>query len=417
MALRKLLKSFKANQKGTVAVAYALAAIPLVLAAGSAIDMVRYTNSITALQGALDSAALSAAADKGNKVHRVDAAQKTLSTIIAKTELAKYGVSGTFNVDGKAVVASARGQMPTAFMQIAGINAMDLVVNTEISIPETKKAEIALVLDYSGSMADSIGGGVKYIGMRDAAKGLISDLESTGKGKVKIGLVPFSHHVYTSLSGDFVLGQKSGTTWSGCTQDRPYPYNLSDSTPAGGSDGTKWGQPMAPDHAGWGCKGYVDHNLKIVPLTENFSGLKGALDAMTPYAWTHIALGVEFGIHVLSENAPYTGGAPYSDKGTQKVMVVLTDGMQTEPAFGPGGVRSVAQGEKNLEQLCTTAKANGIRVMTIAYDLDDTSTRARLKACASDPAKDFFIANDTGGVASAFDEIRRVVTAQIFISK
>jgi Flp pilus assembly protein TadG len=416
MAMRRLFKNFTASQKGTVAVAYALAAVPLLLAAGSAIDMVRYTNSITALQGALDSAALSAAAGKGSKAERIDAAQSALKTIIGKTELSKYGISGSFKIEGAAVRASANGQMPTAFMQLAGIKVMDLVASTNISMPETKKAEIALVLDYSGSMKDSIGGGVKYIGMRDAAKQLVSDLESSGKDKVKIGLVPFSHHVYTTLSNQYVLGQKSAGSWTGCTQDRPYPYNMSDSAP-NGSDDSKWGQPMAPEHAGWGCQGYVDHNLKIAPLTDDFAGLKGALDAMTPYAWTHIALGVEFGMHVLSENAPYTGGAPYSDKGTQKVMVVLTDGMQTEPAFGPGGVRSVAQGEKNLEQLCSVAKANGIRVMTIAYDLDDTSTRARLKACASDPAKDFFIANDTAGVASAFDEIRRVVTAQIFISK
>ncbi len=416
MAMRRLFKAFKASQNGTVAVAYALAVVPLLLAAGSAIDMVRYTNSITALQGALDSAALSAAATKGSEAKRIDAAQKALATIIGKTELAKYGVGGLFKLDGTQVIASANGEMPTSFMKLAGIKTMDLVVNTQISAPETKKAEIALVLDYSGSMQDSIGGGVKYIGMRDAATKLIGDLESAGPDKVKIGLIPFSHHVYTTLSNQYVQGQAATGSWTGCTQDRPYPHNMSDSTPAGG-DATKWGQPMSPEHAGWGCDGYIEHRLKIVPLTNDFSGLKGSLAGMTPYAWTHIALGVEFGMHVLSENAPYTGGVAYTEKGTQKVMVVLTDGMQTEPAFGPGGVRSVAQGEKNLEQLCSVAKANGIRVMTIAYDLDDTSTRARLKACASDPGKDFFIANDTAGVASAFDEIRRVVTAQIFISK
>jgi Flp pilus assembly protein TadG len=416
MASTGLFRRFIQSQKGTVAVAYALASVPILLAAGSAIDMARYTNNISALQSALDSAALSVAAGKGSDAIRIKAGQKTLQAAIGKTELSKYSIGATFRLDGSAVVASANGQMPTAFMKLAGIKKMDLVVNTNISIPETKKAEIVLVLDYSGSMTETIGGGVKYVAMRDAAKKLLTDLEKIDRDKVKIGLVPFSHHVYGTFSKQFIRGQSGSGNWTGCTQDRPYPYNLSDSAPSG-ADETKWGQPQAPEHVDSGCDGYEKHNLRIIPLTNDFGGLKDALDAMTPYAWTHIALGVEFGLHVLSPNMPYTGGVAYSDAGTQKTLVLLTDGKQTEPAFGPGGIRSVSQGEKNLEQLCATAKANGIRVMTIAYDLDDNATRARLQSCATNAGKDFFIADDTSGVASAFDEIRRSVTAQIFISK
>jgi hypothetical protein len=53
---------------------------------------------------------------------------------------------------------------------------------------------------------------------------------------------------------------------------------------------------------------------------------------------------------------------------------------QTEPAFGSGSTRTVAQGEANLEALCTNVKAKGITVITIAYDLDDNATTKRLKA-------------------------------------
>jgi von Willebrand factor type A domain len=138
---------------------------------------------------------------------------------------------------------------------------------------------------------------------------------------------------------------------------------------------------------------------------------------MTPYAWTHIALGVEFGFHLLSDNAPFTTGVSYSDKKTQKIMIVLTDGTQTEPAFGPGGVRNVTQGEDNLEALCANAKAKGITMMTIAYDLDDSTTRNRLRNCTTDPSKHFFVATDTAAVASAFDNIKNAITDQVFISR
>jgi hypothetical protein len=138
---------------------------------------------------------------------------------------------------------------------------------------------------------------------------------------------------------------------------------------------------------------------------------------MTPYAWTHIGLGVEFGFHLLSDNVPFTPGVSYDDKITKKIMIVLTDGAQTEPAFGPRGSRTVSQGESNLEALCENAKAKGITMMTIAYDLADSTTRSGLRNCSTDPTRNFFVATDTSALASAFDDFRNAITAQVFISK
>ena len=120
---------------------------------------------------------------------------------------------------------------------------------------------------------------------------------------------------------------------------------------------------------------------------------------------------------MLSDNAPFEEGVSYDDEETQKFMVVLTDGAQTEPAFGPGSTRTVAQGEANLEALCTNAKAKGITMITIAYDLDDNSTTTRLKNCATDPDTNFFVASSGAAVAGAFDNIKTLITAQVFISK
>ncbi len=153
------------------------------------------------------------------------------------------------------------------------------------------------------------------------------------------------------------------------------------------------------------------------PLNNDFDDLRTSLDEMTPYAWTHIALGVEFGFHMLSDSGVFEGGVSYDDEETQKFMVVLTDGAQTEPAFGPGSTRTVAQGEANLEALCTNAKAKGITMITIAYDLDDNATTTRLRNCASDPDENFFVATNAAAVAGAFESIKTLITAQIFISK
>ena len=110
-------------------------------------------------------------------------------------------------------------------------------------------------------------------------------------------------------------------------------------------------------------------------MTDQFGDLRAQLDAMRPYIWTHIALGAEFGYHLLSPNEPFTQAQNIRDKTVQKVMVLLTDGRQTEPAFGDG-VRTDAQGESNLEEICQNAKASGITIITIAFDLRDKDTRS-----------------------------------------
>jgi hypothetical protein len=302
-----------------------------------------------------------------------------------------------------------------SLMKVAGIDEFPVTGSAEVDLTVDRKAEIALVLDYSGSMQDVSGTKVKYVAMREAADKLVNDLTTASPGKIKFGLVPFSHQVYVTLDKSFVLGTTGTGTWTGCTQDRRYPNNLTDDTPTV-TAATKWNQPMAPDHASWGCGGYAPRNLVVRPLTSNSAAVRAQLVAMTPYAWTHIALGVEFGYHLLSPNAPFAEGVSYTDDETRKFMVVLTDGMQTEPAFGPGATRNVPQGESNLEDLCDNAKADGITIITLAFDLNDTSTRARLKYCATGD-DNFFIADDDADLTAAFEAIKVAIASDIYLKK
>ena len=415
--LQRIVKNFGASQKGSIAVFYAISAIPIFVATGSAIDYVRYLANTTELQAALDSAALAAAATpEATDAERLALAEATFVRNLEGGALSGETITRNFDIEDDTVVAAADMDMATSLMQFANINSMKLSVGAEIAVPGDKKAEIALVLDFSGSMNESISGGVKYVAMREAAKNLISDLEAANPEKVEFALVPFSHHVYGTFRKSDILGQSGIGTWEGCTQDRKYPFNLTDDEPTADNN-SKWGQAQAPEHASSGCSGYPSNNLVMQSLSNDFDDLRTRLDEMTPYAWTHIALGVEFGFHMLSDSEVFEGGVSYDDEETQKFMVVLTDGAQTEPAFGPGSARTVAQGESNLETLCTNAKTAGITMITIAYDLDDNATTTRLRNCASDPDKNFFVATNAAAVAGAFESIKTLITAQVFISK
>lgn len=412
----RLLRRFGNAETGTVATIFAVTAIPLCLALGMGIDIGRNVMATTELQVALDAAALAAAAAEDvSDAARIKIGQDVFASNMVEGLTSGSGITPAISIKDGVVSASAATKVKSSFMQIVGVPEMDAAATTEVTISTNRKAEVALVLDYSGSMWDSAGGQQKYIAMRNAALALVSDLEATSPEKVKIGLVPFSHHVYLSLPGAHVIGAPP-TGWTGCTQDRKYPYNLSTSTPSGSNE-TKWGQPNAPVHAAWGCTGYVDRGLRVRPLTDDFSAIKSQLSAMEPYAWTHIALGAEFGYHLLSPNAPFAEGASFADKKTEKYMVVLTDGEQTEPSFGPGGLRNVSQGEKNLEKICSNAKSEGIIMITVAFDLDDADTVNRLRNCSSDPTKYFFNANDGADIAAVFETIKTAITAQVYISK
>ena len=410
-------KAFSRNTSGNIAVMFALSAIPLFAAAGAALDFARYVAVETQLGAALDSASLAASiVPAANDAQRQKIALDTFNANMAGGAATTLSTHATFTISNGMVTGEAHATLVTMMMNLVGINDIDIAARNQVGLNGQNKAEVAMVLDYSGSMADPAGGQVKYVAMGQAATKLIDDLTAKDPSKVKVALVPFSQHVYGTLPAADVLGA-SGSSWTGCTQDQTYPYNLSDAAPVSTNTASKWGQAMVVHPWKSSCSDYAARSLIMRPLTNDFTGLKTQIAAMTPYQNTHIALGAEFGYQMLSPNGAFSGAAPYTDKSTKKFMVILTDGMQTEPAFGPGGSRTVAQGDSNLDQICSNAKASGLTLITLAYDLSDTSQRKRLQNCASDPVADFFVVNSGKDVADAFATITASIKQTVYLSK
>ena len=208
------VKSFGASQKGSIAVFYAISAIPIFVAAGSAIDYIRYLANVTELQAALDSAALAAASTpEATDAERLALAEATFARNLEGGDLAGAAIVRSFDIEDETVVATADMDMATSLMQFANIRFHEAFGwHGNCRFLKDKNAEIALVLDYSGSMNETIAGGVKYVAMKNAAKDLISDLEAANPDKVKFALVPFSHHVYGTFRKSYILGQSGSGT-------------------------------------------------------------------------------------------------------------------------------------------------------------------------------------------------------------
>ena len=415
--LHQCWNRFRSNEAGAIALTFGLVVLPLLLATGIAVDFIVASKQQAKLQSVVDAATLAGANPSHATLEERQAiVQQYLDANLNQVDIGQLGTPSVTVEDG-AIKVELTTEYPTRFMRLAGYTKQSIGAASTVIIPFEKDAEVAFVLDYSGSM-NSKG---KYEAMRDAATNMIDILTKNGTetDRFKFGLVPFSHHVNLSLPGEYVVDEAAGTTWTNCTQDRKYPYNVQDSVPDSADVDTLWG--MSPTN-GYGvgaysvCNPYVANNLVVKPLTDDAQVVKDQLAIMTPHNLTHIALGTEFGWALLSPTAPFTEGADYSDENVEKYLVILTDGVQTEKAWGSSKSHSVPNGETNLEEMCTNIKGTGITIITIAFDLNDTWTEDRLKNCATTPA-DFHIADDNEDLASVFEAIAYKLEEHIRIAR
>jgi Flp pilus assembly protein TadG len=422
------LRRFARDRRGNISMFFGLAAIPVCLGAGIAVDYSRLIVAKADLQAAVDAAALASANAYASSQENYEA--------IADDQLAiNLATSGDLvfeNIDTEVVVdpvndtltLKAKTSIPTTFMAVAGIEQMDLFddnasdgVTSTVKLPifsDHRKGEIILVMDYSSSMLENVGGQQKYKTMRTEAKKLVEDLSQDGTNDdVKFGLVPFSHAVRVTMPRQYFYDYTGTTNMTSCIEDRRYPYNLEASTPdtSTSKNSTKFRTQS--------CSNFSTNNLNVRSLTTSHSGTTTQIQNMVPYGNTHIALGLETAWHLLTANAPFTQAVEPNSE-TLKAIVLLTDGQQTSPGYGPSGAWSVSQAEANTTSLCTAMKTAGIRVITVSFDLNDEATENRLRNCAStdDDGNRYYYDTDTNQeLADAFGVIRDNLARTMYLSE
>src|SRR4029079_7289664 len=165
--VKGLIKRFARAQQGAVAITLGIAVIPMLLAGGVELDFVHASVLRTKLQSALDAGALAAASSHTlSDSERLALAKSIFDENWQGKETKGIKTTLNFSIEGSGVRGNADIEVPTALMRLVGVDTMPVGSNVAISIPEGKKAEVALVLDYSGSMTEISGGKVKYVAMR-----------------------------------------------------------------------------------------------------------------------------------------------------------------------------------------------------------------------------------------------------------
>jgi Flp pilus assembly protein TadG len=391
-----MVQNFLRDVSGNVAMMLGIAAVPLVVGVGVAVDVVRMSNANTVLQAAADSAALAGATSK--KLNKPSEISTLVNNFLVANNASKSITSGITIEQGKnpktgGFRVKVSGKLSTTFMAVAGIKTMDIGGLSEVNLG-IQGMEVAMVLDNTGSMQ-----GAKLDSLKTAAKSLMSILEA-GKADyadLKFGLVPFSQYVNvgpTNMFASWLDMPANLFAWSGCVGSRTAPLDLkADAT------GEKY-----PAVTGGACP------TPIVPLTNNTSVIIPQIDAMVANGGTYIPGGVLWGWNVLSAAAPFTEGRTDAQNkiiNGRKVMVVMTDGTNTISPTSPthGGTDAVLA-NANFTAMCAGVKAQNIEVFTVLFEEPSPVIKSLMRDCATSPSN-FFDATSGASLITSFESIAR----------
>jgi Flp pilus assembly protein TadG len=212
--LSRLVREFRKDARGNVAIIFALVSIPLVALVGAAVDYTRASSARTALQTALDSAALMISKDAATMTAAqiTTRARQYVDSLYVTTDAPIQSFSATYTPNtgsGATILLDAGGNIPTYFMRVMGSNFNTLpITSSSTTTWGSTRTRVALVLDNTGSMQDN----GKMTALKTAAagpNGLIQQLSTFNSidGDVYISIVPFSKDVNAgsaSYSADWI---------------------------------------------------------------------------------------------------------------------------------------------------------------------------------------------------------------------
>ncbi|MFD1302330.1 pilus assembly protein TadG-related protein [Methylobacterium marchantiae] len=266
-----MLRRFRKDANGAIAILFGLIVIPLLVLSGLVIDYGTNSMAQQNFQDAADSTVLSllklpiSTTDADLQAKAETQIRATVPKLVGDDT--KIAVT---RVDNKITIAIT-GTTQTSLTKIAGFNAFPLSILSS-GMRGSGNLEIALVLDNTGSMA-----GTKINNLKSAANDLVSTLfkevDPNKPNSLKIGIVPFSmtvnvgpgntkqewldkdakasYHsqIFVSAANRLTLFGKMGIAWGGCVESRPYPYDVQDTPPSVATPDTLFVPYFAPDES------------------------------------------------------------------------------------------------------------------------------------------------------------------------
>lgn len=229
----KSAQSFRVDERGNVAIIFALTSFIAIGVVGGAVDFGRVYSMKYEMQATLDAAAL-AGGRKYAESTDLSAARGVVEAFFqeryGKNAGAKKSVPTlSFPSSDALITAQAKVDVPTPFLSFVTGDSVPLTVESNVSLGG-KKLEIALMFDVTGSMEETTStGNTKLVDAKAAAKDLIGIvLPDSGAYDARMSLIPFSQRV--KLSADnmaSVTGKAKTSTSTSTTTTTTTEYSLS----------------------------------------------------------------------------------------------------------------------------------------------------------------------------------------------
>jgi Flp pilus assembly protein TadG len=395
-----LLARFLQNQKGGVAPTLALAIIPLVGMVGAAVDYSRASSARTAMQTALDSAALMMSKDaQGMTSAQLDSkAALYFNALFQRPEASNVQVVQQFGSPQPGMFTiklTGSATINTVVWRLIGQDQVNITASGEV-VWGIKKLNLALALDNTGSMASS----GKMTALKEAAHNLLDTLKKAEKtpGDVRVSIIPFA--VDVNVGTDKVnepwidwedWDERNGTcsvwisnprtktkctsnngawtpaahsTWNGCVMDRDQNNDVN-ATPTSDAAAVNYRAHQAEN-----CP------TAMMALSSDWTALNAKIDAMTPTGNTNVTIGMQMAWQTLTPAAPFN--APAAAPDLDKVIILLTDGQNTQNRW----TSSTSSIDSRTQKVCDNAKAANIKIYTVRV-IDGNATL--IKNCATKP--------------------------------
>lgn len=287
--IQPALRRLRNDSNGNVAIIFGLALLPMLLAAGTAVDYSMASNVRTHLQAATDSAAiqLCQAPASTTATDLQDQAESYLSSFLKEfSATVDLPIVAT---NPRSVSLTTHAAYNTAIMKIAGYDTVPVAARATCVFAD-RHFEIALALDTTGSMNASAGGASKIASLRTAATDFVNYLfdDESLENRVKIAIVPFAaavavspaafanaawldqapvkspyhwQNVKDAAGSNFnsrlaifnkLKNAQASWSWAGCLESLPYPLNVKDGKPSVAKPESYYLPMFAPDEPGNG---------------------------------------------------------------------------------------------------------------------------------------------------------------------
>jgi Flp pilus assembly protein TadG len=423
-----LARAFRLADDGSIAIIFALAIIPVIALVGAAVDYSQASAIRSDLQSALDATALTVSKNAATETQSQlsDLATSYFNSVFTRKDAQSPHLTATYStVGGSSLTLSAGATMKTSFMGIIGFSQIDISSTSTVTWGNSR-LRVALVLDVTGSMASA----GKMTALKTASKNLLTQLQNatTTDGDVYVSIIPFAKDVNVDAANykqswlswtlwDAANGscsksswrgsydtksacQSAGgtwtpashSTWDGCVTDRDQDYDTTNAAPTTSDTSTlfpaeQYGYCPAP----------------LMALSYDWTALSNEIDSMEPNGGTNQAIGLQWGFQSLTA-APFTIPAKDSNYTYHQVIILLSDGLNTQDRWYGNGSTHSTQVDARQQILCNNVKAAGITIYTVQVDTDGEPLSDVLQQCASGSDK-FFLLTTADQIVTTFGQI------------